>query len=136
MTGVITIEIPGYCQPKQRTFGNRFATPPETRAYEKLVRHYALLAMRGRPVLQEFIGIEIAITHVVPPSWSKKKRAAALSGQLFPTHCDLDNQIKALCDGMNRSVYTDDRLINRLSVRRDYGTADKATVLVRKLITS
>ena len=47
----VRLEIPGYCQPKQRTFGRSFVTPPETRAYENLVRQYARLAMKGETIV-------------------------------------------------------------------------------------
>jgi hypothetical protein len=55
----VTFTVPGYCQPKQRTLGRGFITPPETRAYEKIVRQYAKLAMRSTPPLVGFIGLTI-----------------------------------------------------------------------------
>jgi Holliday junction resolvase RusA-like endonuclease len=130
---VVRFEVPGYVQPKQRTFGKGWITPPETRAYEKLVRQMALLAMKGSKPFDGFIGLEIEIICEVPKSWSKKKAAFALEGRLFPTHCDIDNQVKALCDGMNRALYTDDRFVNHLLVRREYGQKDIAIVTARSL---
>jgi Holliday junction resolvase RusA-like endonuclease len=130
---IVSFEIPGYCQPKQRTFGNRFVTPPETRAYEKVVRQLAHIAMRGQRPFDGFLGVEIEIICEIPKSWSKKKRDWAIAGKLFPTHCDLDNQTKAICDGMNRTVYEDDRRINHLIVRREYGEPERVTVTVRSL---
>lgn len=127
---ICSFTIPGYCQPKQRTFGRSFVTPPQTRAYENTVRRLARLAMGSKPPTGSFIGLSVEIIHSVPKSWSLKKKNFALTGKLFPTNCDCSNQLKSLEDGMNRIVYEDDRLINHLTVRREYGLADQATVTV------
>jgi hypothetical protein len=89
----VVFEIPGYCQPKQRTFGNRFVTPPETRAYENLVKQLARAAMKGQPPLLGFIKLDVRIYCSIPSSWSKKKRGMALRGELMPRFADLSNQI-------------------------------------------
>jgi Holliday junction resolvase RusA-like endonuclease len=48
----------------------------------------------------------------VPDSWSAKKRAAALAGDIRPTKKpDLSNIQKALEDGMNAVVFKDDSQI-------------------------
>ena len=120
--------VPGYCQPKQRTFGNRFNTPPETRAYEKAVAQLAKIAMQGKGPYGGFVGLEIEIICEVPKSWTKKKRAWALEGKCFPTHCDASNSLKALEDGMNKIVYIDDRFINSIVLRREYGPEEHARV--------
>lgn len=91
----------------------------------------AQIALKGATPFDGFIGIDIEIICETPQSWSKKKKHLALSGKLSPTHCDIDNQVKSLCDGMNRMVFTDDRLINYLSVRREYGDKDRAIVTIR-----
>lgn len=122
--------IPGYVQPKQRTFGNRFVTPPETRQYEKTVGQIAKLAMKGGAAHRGFVGLTIDIICQVPQSWTRKKKEWALAGKIFPTHCDLDNQIKCINDGLNKIVFEDDRFVNSLIVRREYGTEDKAIVKV------
>ena len=130
---LLRFEIPGYVQPKQRTFGNRFVTPPETRQYERHVRSCATLAMIHKRPYSGFIGLEIEIICSVPKSWSKKKKELAWMGKIFPTHCDIDNQVKAISDAMNRVVYDDDRRVNSLVVRREYGPEDRAIVTVRGL---
>lgn len=130
MTLICAFEIPGYCQPKQRTFGRSFVTPPETRAYEKMVRQLGKIAMRGKPPWRGFVGLEIEIICLMPTSWSVRKRHLAATGKLFPTFCDLDNQVKALGDSMNGVVYEDDRFVNSLVARREYGPEEKAIVRV------
>lgn len=125
---VCSFTIPGYCQPKQRTFGRSFITPPATRLYERTVKSHARLAMNGKPSVRSFVGLEIEIICRIPPSWSKLKKSMALKGEIFPTNCDIDNQIKALADGMNGVIYEDDRQINSLIVRREFGPEDKVII--------
>lgn len=122
--------VPGYVQPKERTFGNRFATPPKTRAYEKLVKDYARQAMGSKTPWRGYIGLEVEIIVEPSKSWSLKKKNWAMEGKIFPIHCDIDNQIKSLCDGMNKVVFEDDRFINSLIIRREYGIEDKAIIRV------
>ena len=122
--------IEGYCQPKQRTFGRGFVTPPETRAYERLVGQLARVAMKGKPPYNGFCGLDVEIIHEIPKSWSRMKKYAAVQGKIFPTICDLDNQTKSISDAMNRIVFEDDRQVNHLVVRREYGAKDMATVRV------
>lgn len=63
----------------------------------------------------------------------EEEKEWALWGKMFPTHCNIDNQIKALCDGMNEIVFVDDRFVNHLIVRREFGEEDRATMKVRSI---
>ena len=89
--------------------------------------------MNGSPAMAAFVGLEIDIICKTPKSWSRRKTLQGLQGKLFPTHCDIDNQIKALSDAMNKVVFEDDRFVNYLLVRREYGPEDKAVVTVRTM---
>jgi hypothetical protein len=57
-TQEVSFTVTGYVQPKQRTFGRGFVTPPETRAYENEVRRAARQAMNGHPPIAGFVGLE------------------------------------------------------------------------------
>lgn len=128
---MICFNIPGYCQPKQRTSGKNFSTPKETRAYEKLVKTYASLAMRGKPPLTDYIALDINIFCEIPESYGKKKTDAAINGILKPIHCDLDNCLKAVLDGMNGVVYEDDRRIYKIIASRKFTEGEEGvTVMV------
>lgn len=133
MVKEIRFTVPGYVQPKERTFGRSFVTPPKTRAYELEVRLAGKQAMNGMKPLAGFVGVNMEIVCAIPKSWKGKKRSLAEAGTLKPTHCDIDNQIKAIGDGMNKIVYEDDRLVNGLNVIRRYGPEDKATICVWEL---
>lgn len=123
--------VHGYCQPKQRTFGRGFITPPETRAYEKLVKQTAKLAMTGHPYAG-FVEVIIHISCAIPKSFTKKKRDAALLHHIYPMHCDLDNCVKAISDAMNDVVYADDVLVMSISASRKYAEEECVNVSVYK----
>lgn len=89
--------------------------------------------MKGKKPFTGYVGLEIEIIVKPPESWSKKKKAWAMEGRMFPIHCDIDNQIKGVCDGMNRAVWNDDRQVNYLTVRREYGPEEKVLVTVSGL---
>lgn len=106
-------------------------TPAKTRTREGIVATVAMDAMNGRPPLSEPIIVSIKAVMAVPASWPKKKREAALAGQILPAkRPDLDNLLKLVTDGMNEIVYTDDALIVELRARKVYGETPKTIVEV------
>lgn len=104
----------------------RMFTPPKTVAYESLIAAQAYQAMRGAPPLTGPVALEVDLVHVVPASWSKKKRAAMPVPQCKP---DVDNVIKAVGDGGNGVLWVDDKQIAAVAAKRVWG--DRAEVRVR-----
>jgi len=103
---------------------SRMATPQKTVAYEGLIAHAAHQAMAGAAPVEFACQVQLSITVGVPASWSKKKQAAALAGQVLPTKKpDTDNVVKAVFDGMNGVVWRDDVQAVDLFVRKRYGAA-------------
>jgi Holliday junction resolvase RusA-like endonuclease len=100
-------------------------TPPKTAEYELLVAKCGGFAMQAQCYADPFkgnIGIEILVILPVPNSWSKKKRAEALIGDIKPvSKPDLDNIIKSIGDGLNGIVWEDDSQICVISARKQYG---------------
>ncbi|WP_411387917.1 RusA family crossover junction endodeoxyribonuclease [Pseudomonas aeruginosa] len=87
----------------------RMFTPAKTVAYEGLVAMAAQQAMAGRPLITRPCLIEIWMYHQVPASWSKRKRAQALAGEIAAMRKpDADNCLKAICDACNGVVWRDD----------------------------
>lgn len=124
---MITFVVPGSPQGKGRprvgTISGRARvfTPAKTVAYEGLIAHAAQQAMAGRPLIDGPVSCAIAIDAPIPASWSKRKQAAALAGELMPTtRPDLDNVVKAIFDGCNGVLWCDDAQIVDLSVRKRY----------------
>lgn len=87
----------------------RLFTPAKTVAYEGLVAMAAQEAMAGRPLIAGPVLIELKIYHQVPASWSKRRRALALAGEIAAMRKpDVDNCLKAICDACNGVVWRDD----------------------------
>lgn len=111
----------------------RMFTPEKTANYENLVRHCAAVAMAGRSPI---VGACIAVLDVivpVPQSWSKKKQAQALAGEVRPTtKPDIDNVLKALADAMNQVVWRDDSQLVQVVMSKAYGAAPGVRVQVRE----
>lgn len=93
----------GKGRPRTRVIGG-FATiftDKKTRDYEKALKEVGIRAMGERAPLDEAVTVVIYAYMPVPPSWSAKKRAAAIAGDIPHTSApDYDNIIKML-DGLN-----------------------------------
>ena len=128
----LLFRVNGIPQGKARprfTKGGRAYTPAKTRRYEEAVREAALLAAQAQGFVKHDEGtpLEACVTawFPVPASWPKKKRAAALSGALYPTgKPDADNIAKAVLDAANGIAFHDDRQIVSLTVRKRYTFRD------------
>ena len=125
---MIAFTVPGEPQGKGRPrvgkIGGhaRMFTPPKTVAYEGLIAHAAQQAMAGVAPLDCACAVQVSITVGVPTSWSKRKQAQALTGEVLPTKKpDADNVVKAVFDGMNGVVWRDDVQAVDLAVRKRYG---------------
>ena len=81
----------------------------------------AAQAMAGRPPLDSALQCELMFWLAPPRSWSKKKTAAALAGEVLPTsRPDIDNFIKSVCDACNGVVWTDDSRVWSLLAQKRY----------------
>jgi Holliday junction resolvase RusA-like endonuclease len=80
---------------------------PETEMYENLIAVFAKNA--GAIVAEGPVSLRIAAHVGIPPSASKKRQAAMRAGIVRPTKKpDLDNIVKAVCDGLNKVAWKDD----------------------------
>lgn len=122
---MIEIELLGLAKAKGRPrFDRRTGrayTPAATVKYETELKYAAAQVMGGRPPLEGPLKVEMTVVLAVPKSWSKKKRAAALSGELLPTSKpDWDNFGKVV-DAANLIVWVDDSQIVDGRVTKTYG---------------
>lgn len=100
----------------------RMFTPQKTVSYEGLIALAGTEAMAGRTLLEGAVMVEMRIVLPVPASKSKKFKAQALAGEIFPTKKpDMDNVIKAIYDGLNGVVWKDDVQVVDAFVRKRYG---------------
>lgn len=101
----IVLEGPprGKGRPRTRVVGD-FATiftDSKTRNYENELKAAGIRAMNGVPHLDEPLSVMVLAYMPIPESWSQKKKAAAIAGDILPeTGIDLDNIVKML-DGLN-----------------------------------
>lgn len=110
-------------------------TPEKTANYENLVKVKAMDAMRGCKPLEGALSAQIFLTVTPPASWSKKKQAQALNGEIYPTtKPDLDNVIKGIFDAMNEIVYLDDKQVISLTCMKRYGDTAFAQVQISEFV--
>jgi Holliday junction resolvase RusA-like endonuclease len=130
----IIIELAGEPRGKARPrFARRSGhayTPQRTASYEACLRHEAALAMRGEPPLEGALRVQVAAHFAIPASWSGKKKAAALAGEIRPTkRPDIDNVAKML-DGLNGIVFGDDAQIVSAVIEKLYSDRPRLRVEV------
>lgn len=131
---MITLEIPGKPFAKQRPrfsrANGRAFTPKETISFERTV---GMLAAQHFPKpIEGPVRITIRATFQPPPSWSKKKTAAHLNKPHMQTP-DLDNIGKAICDGLNRIAFADDKQVAEMNIRKFWGPVSKTVVIIEAM---
>jgi len=131
MTVVLEILGPplGKGRPRfNRKFGTAY-TPARTRRAEGVVEYAAAQAMNGTPPIAGPVAVTIELAFPIAPSWSRKKRAAAISGELaHVSNPDLDNCLKLICDALNGVAWHDDRQITSIAVRKFYSDRPRTRV--------
>lgn len=135
---MLTFTVPGAPigkgRPRVTTRGGKFATmytPEKTVNYESLVSHSAKVAMNGMALFDGPASVTLEIRCQVPASWSQKKRAQALAGQVYPTtKPDIDNVEKAIFDGLNGVVWRDDVQVVDVTKRKRYADTPGVVVTV------
>lgn len=140
MRDVISFVVPGDPQGKGRPRaartrkGLRMYTPKRTEAYEDLVALLGKQAMAGHQPLEGPQEVELGIAVRIPASWPKKRKASALAGLELPAKTpDIDNIIKAICDGLNGVAWIDDAQVVDVIARKRYGEQPGVTVTIRGL---
>jgi Holliday junction resolvase RusA-like endonuclease len=112
----------------------RLYTPEKTVSYESTVRLFGAQAMAGRSPIEGPVSLEMLIEYDVPASWSKKKRDAALAGDIRPTaKPDCDNVVKAIGDALNGVVWKDDVQVVELRAEKRYAAAPGVYVCVKEM---
>lgn len=77
--------------------------------------------MAGRAPSAAPIRLTMTVCFAVPTAFSRRKRAQALAGYLWPTKKpDIDNTMK-LCDALNGVVWIDDKQVVSGTVHKIYG---------------
>ena len=135
---MIKLSIPGQPQGKGRAKVSTYRgyarayTPEKTAAYENLVK----LAFEGsgQDKLTGALKMTVKAVYAIPKSFSRKKREAALKGELRPqTKPDIDNVVKVICDALNGLAYDDDRSITQLHAVQLYGDNPRVDIAIQEV---
>lgn len=101
--------------------GGRFYTPKKTSDYEAVIAMHAKQAMKSLQPIDSACCLSLVFHMPIPKSWSQKKRAQAIGGEITHTSKpDLDNLIKAVKDGLNGIVWADDAQVVRVVAEKKY----------------
>ena len=125
---IINFKVDGAAVPKQRPriSGRRAYTPKRTKDYEERVLNEFCSSYRGfYPAFGKDVPVWVCIhiIQAIPKSWSKKKRARAEAGEIFPLgrNGDIDNIAKSILDALNGFAYEDDCQVTTLMITKRYG---------------
>ncbi len=135
----ITISLAGPARGKgagrafQTAQGPRIFTDDRTRKYEAQLRYAAQQQMGDQRPTELPCSVTIKISIAIPVSFSKRKRAAALNGDVWPIiKPDCNNYSKAL-DAFNGIVWLDDKQIVREFVEKVYAEQPGLDVTVETI---
>lgn len=108
--------------------------PAQSRAEQGAVRLFAQTAMAGRPPIEGPIEMRMTAFMPVSASLSKRKREAALRGDIRPTgKPDASNILKNIEDGMKHICYRDDAQIVAVHVWKYFSDTPRVVVELRSL---
>lgn len=134
---MVKIVIPGTPQGKARprfTRAGHAYTPSATRAYEARIAIIGRHAMAGHIILSGPVRISIVAAFPVPASFSHKRRLACLQGAERPAKKpDMDNIIKALCDGLNGVCWKDDAQVVEVKAVKSYAELPCLTAYIEEI---
>lgn len=137
----ITITVPG--PPRAKGAGRvgvaggrgMVFTDPKTRSELAMIRMMAEQAMAGRAPYEGPVILRLCAWREVPASLSKRKRALALEGRLFPvTRPDFDNHYK-MVDALNKIVWRDDAQVVSVVGHKRYAETPRLVIDVRSMAT-
>lgn len=106
--------------------------PDTSRNYEDSVRIAAFREMRGKQPFSVPVEIILRCVFAPPQSWSERKKAAAITGDIAHTSKpDIDNIAKSWLDALNRIAFADDRLVVKVTAEKRFGPASLAVCTVK-----
>ena len=106
-------------------------TDAETLAYEQGLAQVGAAAWSNRPPLDEALTCFVEAFMPIPASWSRRKQAQAVAGEIFPTgKPDGDNIAKCVGDALNKILWVDDSQIIMWQVLKLYSDFPRLRVSV------
>lgn len=140
---VIRIVVPGTPKPLERN-RHRIITPKgrpsfvgnylpsKSRNEQAVIRDFAHQAMAGRPPMEGPVDLRVAVYLPIAASWSKKKQAAALAGEIFPIgRPDVDNFVKLALDAVSQICVRDDSQVVSLASWKRFSNEPRLVMELR-----
>lgn len=140
----ISFTVPGRPRPVgSYLFSTKFKRPivltsPSSRAWQLTARDQAAKAFSDRPPTNSPVELEVQFYFRRPKRHFKSGHVSPSqlksdAPQWYPGPPDTDKLLRALLDAFTGVVYTDDRLVVKISATKEYGLYDKTDVVIRIL---
>lgn len=132
----VEFTVPGHIAPWARAGGGKTTfkfTPRPQRDYGAVLRQFAALAMRGKPLMDGPVELRLLAVYPWPKSMTARKRAAP-GAEWKTSKPDGDNITKILKDALNKIVWTDDARVASWHGWKKYGDTPRLVVIVTELV--
>lgn len=112
-------------------------TPKETVEYENFIRTSYKQQQGDYFSENQEIAVQIIAYFPIAESWTKKKKNAALAGEIRPTtKPDVDNICKSVLDALNYVAFADDKQVVDVIVRKFYSARPRIELQIREASSS
>lgn len=111
----------------------RMYTDKKTRNYETDVKMFAAQAMGAAALMQGPVRVIMVARFEPPKSTPKKRRAAMLGGEIYPTKKPDTDNISKVKDAMNGVVWSDDAQVVIEIVSKIYAEAPGLDITVESV---
>lgn len=122
----------GKGRPRFSRVSGRAYTDGKTASYEAALKYAGGEAMRGRPLLEGPLEIQITAYKEIAASWPKKKKQAAENDVIRPTSKPDGDNLAKMVDGLNMVVWADDSQITDWTIRKRYSTQPRLEIKIRR----
>lgn len=108
--------------------------PAKSRDWKRYASLIASEQMKGHPVMDGPLTMQIHVFRQIPRSWSKKKQTMAAQGIVRPvSKPDVDNYVKSAMDALKGIVWTDDSQVVSLMAVKHYSENPRLEMCVRRI---
>jgi len=90
--------------------------------YQKATKHF----------FEDAIELYFVFNFSIPESYSKKKKKSITDGEIkYTKKPDIDNLIKSIMDGLNKTAYKDDSQVYKIGAKKQFAERDSIQVVIK-----